>query len=78
MLHFDKYECYNLPYVTTCPGLPNNNISFTKELEENNTLPFLDTLIHRTKKNINISVYRKPTHTGLYTHWNSYVPIQFM
>ena len=54
-----------------------NNIAFTKELEENNTLPFLNILIHQTNKNINISVYRKPTHTGLYTPWNSYVPIQF-
>ena len=46
-------------------------------MEENNTLPFLDTLFHPTDKDINISVYRKPTHTGLYTQWNSYVPIQF-
>ena len=22
MLHFDKYDYYNLPHVTTCPGLP--------------------------------------------------------
>ena len=22
MLHFDKYECYNLPHVTTCPRSP--------------------------------------------------------
>ena len=22
MLDFDKYEFYNLPHVTTCPGLP--------------------------------------------------------
>ena len=22
MLDFDKYECYNLPHVTTCPSLP--------------------------------------------------------
>ena len=54
-----------------------NNIAFTKELEGNNTLPFLDTLIHRTDENINISVYTKATHTGFYSQWNSYVPIQF-
>ena len=24
MLDFDKYEYYNLPHVTTCPGLPCN------------------------------------------------------
>ena len=28
-----------------------DNIAFTKELEKNNTLPFLDTLIHRTDEN---------------------------
>ena len=22
MLDLDKYECYNLPHVTTCPGFP--------------------------------------------------------
>ena len=22
MLDFDKYECYNLPHVTTCPSFP--------------------------------------------------------
>ena len=22
MLDFHKYECYNLPHVTTCPGFP--------------------------------------------------------
>ena len=22
MLDFHKYQCYNLPHVTTCPGLP--------------------------------------------------------
>ena len=22
MLDFHKYECYNLPHVTSCPGLP--------------------------------------------------------
>ena len=53
-----------------------NNITF-KKLEENDILSFLDALIYWTNKNINIFAYKKPTHTGLYTQWNSYVPIQF-
>ena len=28
MLDFHKYECYNLPHVTTCPGLPTHNLDF--------------------------------------------------
>ena len=41
-----------------------NNIAFTKEFLKNIIFPFLVTLIW-TEKNINISVYGKPTHTGL-------------
>ena len=69
---FDHYK--DIDEIFKIFNSTHNNIAFTKELEENNTLPFLDTLIHRTDKNSNISVYRKPTHTG---QWNSYVPIQF-
>ena len=74
-LSFDHHK--DIDEVFKIFNSTHNNIAFTKELEENNALPFLDTLIHQTDKNINTSVYRKPTHIGLYTQWNSYVPIQF-
>ena len=42
-----------------------DNISFTMELEENNQIPFLDILIKKTDNEIDTSIYRKPTYTGL-------------
>ena len=35
------------------------------ELEENNQIPFLDILIKKTDNEIDTSIYRKPTYTGL-------------
>ena len=37
------------------------NLTFTKEMEHENTLNFLDITIHKTPPNINFSIYRKPT-----------------
>ena len=42
------------------------NISFTMELEQNNQISFLDTLITRQGNNLEVDVYRKPTHTNRY------------
>ena len=54
------------------------NIKFTVEFEENNCLPFLDVLVTRTPDgNIETSVYRKKTFSGLYIKYDSYVPISF-
>ena len=44
------------------------NIVFTKELETNNCLHFLDVLIEKTSTGFINSTYRKPTHTGLYSY----------
>ena len=40
-------------------------IEFTKEIETNKTIPFLDVTVRRTGASIQTSVYRKPTFTGL-------------
>jgi len=50
------------------------NIVFTKERETNNCLHFLDVLIEKTSTGFITSTYRKPTHTGLYSNWSSFVP----
>jgi hypothetical protein len=42
----------------------------TDEKENNRKLSFLDILIDRNDK-ITTTVYRKPTHTGQYYHYNS-------
>jgi len=51
------------------------NIVFTKELETNTCPYFLDVLIEKTSTCFITSTYRKPTHTGLYSKWSSFVPL---
>ena len=54
------------------------NIKFTVETEKDNHLPFLDVLITRTEDElINTTLYRKPTLTGLYLRYDSFVPQNF-
>jgi hypothetical protein len=49
------------------------NIQFTMEKEEEDHLPFLDIDIYRKMGGfLGRRVYRKPTHTNLYLHWNSH------
>ena len=50
------------------------NIHFTSEIETEGKLPFLDVLIDRNGEKIVTSVYRKPTFTGVYTHYHSFLP----
>lgn len=47
------------------------NLKFTVELEENNSLAFLDVLVTKEETHLTTSLYRKPTHTGLYMLWDS-------
>ncbi|KAI5743391.1 hypothetical protein M8J77_017676 [Diaphorina citri] len=47
-------------------------IKFTKEIERDNQIPFLDVLITRkTPTTIELSVYKKPTHSNTYVNYNS-------
>jgi hypothetical protein len=49
------------------------NIKFTFEIEnDDNILPFLDISSKRFNGNFEISVYRKPTFTGLFTNFESF------
>jgi len=49
------------------------SIKFTKELETNNELAFLDVLVKKTAENqLSFEVYRKATHTDQYINGNSH------
>ena len=55
----------------------NYNIKFTKEDEDNNILSFLDVLVTRVDGTLCTSVYRKPTFSGLFMKYDSFVPAQY-
>ena len=51
---------------------------FTKEVEQDQSLPFLDIKINRNQDGtLSTSVFRKPTYSGLYLNWRSYVSKQY-
>ena len=55
----------------------NTNIQFTQELEDTNGqgLPFLDTITIKRGTQLEVNVYRKPTHTDRYLDFNSHHPM---
>ena len=53
------------------------NISFTSECESNNSLPFLDVNAIRDGSTFSTSVYRKPTFSGVYTNFASFMPKEY-
>ena len=52
-------------------------IEYTKEIEENNEIVFLDVEVQKTSDgNFTTRVYRKLTHTGQYLHYDSYATME--
>ena len=64
--HVNKFEKYL--------NSRHKNIKFTKEIEKDNSLSFLDIKIGRKADNFETSIYRKPTFSGVYLNFKSYVP----
>ena len=52
-------------------------IKFTFEIEENQTMHFLDINLQRTERNFITSIYRKPCHPLLFHNWNSNIAIKY-
>ena len=52
----------------------NTDIQFTREVEENGKLPFLDCLVSRDENSLRTAVYRKPTHTDRLVDESSHNP----
>ena len=57
------------------------SIKFTCDKEAMDKLPILDLLLikdpYSNDDNISIAVYRKPTHSGVFTNFTSFIPFQF-
>ena len=53
------------------------NITFTYEVEKDKCLPFLDVNILFSNGKFSTTVYRKPTFTGLFTNFESFIPITY-
>ena len=53
------------------------NMSFTFEVENNNSLAFLDINVQRLNDCFETSIYRKPTFSGVYLHFTSYMPLEY-
>ena len=52
----------------------NADIQFTKEIEENGKIPFLDCLVTCDNNELRTTIYRKPTHTDRLLDQSSYNP----
>ena len=67
--HLEKFNEYlNIKHA---------NIKFTSEKEVNGSLPFLDVLISRNKEGITTTVYHKPTFSGVYSNFNSFIADEY-
>ena len=60
-----------------CLNSKHRNIRFTGEKEQNNSIPFWDVLITRTSNSFNTSVYHKPTFSGVYSNFNSFISEEY-
>ena len=49
------------------------NIKFTPEIEQDGSMPFLDIKINRENNKFVTSVYRKPTLSGVFTNFESFI-----
>ena len=52
----------------------NADVQFTKEIEENGKIPFLDCLVTHDNNKLKTTIYRKPTHTNRLLDQSSYNP----
>ena len=52
------------------------NMRFTYQIESDKSLNFLDVFIQRNDDFVT-SIYRKPTFSGIYSHYDSYLPLTY-
>ena len=64
--HLKRFQSY----LNSC----HVSMSFTIETEQENKISFLDVNVIREQGEFITSVYRKPTFSGVYTHFDSFLP----
>ncbi len=58
-------------------SVPWTTYHVTSELEKDGKLPFLDVDITRSNGKFSTSIYRKPTFTGLFINFHSFIPLTY-
>ena len=53
------------------------SIHFTRELSNNDSIPFIGTLRTKNGNKLETQVYRKPTNTGLLLHFQSHTDLRY-
>ena len=64
--HLKRFQSY----LNSC----HVNMSFRIEPEQNNKISFLDINVIREQGKFITSLYQKPTSSGVYTHFDSFIP----
>ena len=67
--HIENFRCY-----LNCQ---HTNIKFTSEIEENNSISFLDIKITRVNNSFSTSIYRMVTFSGIFTNFESFIPVSY-
>ena len=63
----------NFEYLNT----KHAKIKITSEKEVNGSLPFLDVLISWNNKGFTVTVYHKPTFSGVYSNFNGFIADEY-
>ena len=67
--HIEKFQCYL--------NSLHPNINFKPEIEENNSISFLDIKIRRVNNSFSTNIYRKVTFSGVFTNFESFIPVSY-
>ena len=67
--------CIYCIYIICCLNCQHPNIKFTSEIEENSSILFIDIKIRRVNNRFSISIYRKVTFSGVFTNFESFIPV---
>ena len=71
LLFRSKHHIKNFRNYLNCQ---HKNIKFTSKTENENSISFLDIKITRDNNKFMTSVYRKPTFSGVFTNFGSFIP----